>query len=150
MSSKYKAYKALTTPFRPAGPFALYRNSDPQEKAMDETAIAAALETAAAPRYEGDAAQLCAIATHAHMDAPMLTWWIRIPASRARDWSALSLRNWTLQYRELLGHITTGSNLAMCEQCHSHPAQLIAGVWVCSGGCAPLPAARPPAAPASS
>ena len=149
MSSKYKAYKALTTPFRPAGPFTLYRDSqDPQEKAMDENTIAAALETAAAPRYEGDAAQLCAIASSARMDQTMLIWWIRIPASRSRDWGALALRNWTLRYEGLLSHITTGSNLAMCEQCHSHPAQLIAGVWVCSGGCVPLPAARPPAGPA--
>jgi hypothetical protein len=146
MSTKYKAYKALTTPYR-REPFALYRDSHPQEKAMDETAIAAALETAAAPRYEGDAAQLCAIAKHANMDGPMLTWWIRTPASRARDWSALSLRNWTLKYSGLLSHITTGSNLQMCEQCQAHPARLMAGVWICSGGCAPVPA-RPPAGPA--
>ena len=113
----------------------------PKEKpAMDENAIAAALELAAADRYEGDAAQLCAIAEHAAMDQPMLTWWIRIPASRARDWSGIHLRAWTLKYSGLLSHITTGSNLAMCEQCHGHPARLMAGVWYCSGGCAPLPA----------
>ena len=111
---------------------------------IDETAIAAALELAAAPRYEGDAAQLCAIAEHAHMDAPMLTWWIRTPASRSADWSALALRNWTLQYSGLLSHITTGSNIAICEQCHSHPARLMAGVWYCSGNCAPHPARQLP------
>jgi hypothetical protein len=113
------------------------------EKAMDEHAIAAALDAAAAPRYEGDAAQLCAIATHAGMDQAMLTWWIRIPASRAQDIGASALRAWTAKYSGLLSHITTASNLQICEQCHAHPARLTAGAWICSGGnCPPLPETR--------
>ena len=114
---------------------------------MDEIAIGAALDATGAPRYEGDAAQLCAIAIHAGMDQAMLVWWIKVPASRSRDWGRVSLTAWTARYRDLLQHITTSSNLAMCTQCQAHPARLTAGVWICSGGCAPVPA-RQPAGPA--
>jgi hypothetical protein len=109
---------------------------------MDETAITAALEAAGAPRYEGDAAQLCAIASSSHMDQAMLMWWLRVPASRAKDWSGAALRAWTAKYAGLLTHITTAANTKICEQCHAHPARLTAGVWICSGGCAPLPESR--------
>jgi hypothetical protein len=130
---KYKAFKAAQS----------------KEYPMDENAIGAALDATSAPRYPGDAAQLRAIATHAGMDQAMLVWWIKVPASRSRDWGRVALTEWTARYRDLLQHITTGSNLQMCTQCQTHPARLMAGVWLCSGGCPPLPA-RPPAAPASS
>jgi hypothetical protein len=114
---------------------------------MDEIAIGAALDATGAPRYEGDAAQLCAIASSAGMDQAMLVWWCKVPASRAHDWGRVALTQWTARYRDLLQHITTGSNLQMCTQCQAHPARLTAGVWICSGGCAPVPA-RQPAGPA--
>lgn len=122
---------------------ATLRATPKRESHMDETAISAALAAAEAPRYPGDAAQLCSIAEHAHMDSAMLVWWVKVPASRARDWSADSLSLWTRKYSALLSHVTTGDHIAMCEQCHAHPARLMAGVWICSGGCPPLPAAPP-------
>ena len=114
---------------------------------MDETAIAALLESLGAARYEGDAAQLCAIASQARMDQAMLVWWCKVPASRALDWSGAALRAWCTKYSALLSHVTTGDHIAMCEQCHSHPARLMAGVWICSGNCPPLPDAPAAAQP---
>lgn len=115
---------------------------------MDETAIAALLDSIGAARYEGDAAQLCAIAAHTGMDQAMLVWWLKVPASRLRDWSGAALRAWTLRYAALLSHTTTGDNIHMCRQCHSHPARLMGGVWICSSGnCPPLPDAPAAAQP---
>jgi hypothetical protein len=106
MSRKYAAFKAAQSRQEARMPTAT---------PIDEAAIAAALAAAAAPRYEGDAAQLCAIATHAGMDQAMLTWWIRKPATDSRDWGALALRNWTARYKDLLQHITTAGNVQPAE-----------------------------------
>ena len=137
MSTKYKAFKAA-------------QSKKEHHTAMDEYAISAALTAADAPRYEGDAAQLCAIAQQARMDQPMLAWWIKVPASRARDWTAIALRAWTTKFSALLSAVTTGDHIRMCPHCNSHPARLIAGVWYCSSGnCAPSPAAAPQQHPPS-
>ena len=71
---------------------------------IDEQAIAAALDLAGAPRFEGDAAQLCAIASSESLDQAKLAWWIK-DQHAGKEWTASALRAWCAKYRELLSHL---------------------------------------------
>jgi hypothetical protein len=77
---------------------------------MDESQIAAALDTAGADRWDGDAAALAAIATQEGLDQAQLCWWIRDHA-RKRGWAAADLRRWAGKYHELLSLIHSGNQL---------------------------------------
>jgi hypothetical protein len=71
---------------------------------IDEQAISAALDLAGAPRFEGDAAQLCAIASSESLDQAKLVWWIK-DSHAGKEWTAAALRTWCAKYRELLSHL---------------------------------------------
>jgi hypothetical protein len=72
---------------------------------IDESAISAALDLAGAPRFEGDAAQLCAIAASESLDQAKLAWWIK-DSHAGKEWTASALRAWCAKYRELLSHLS--------------------------------------------
>lgn len=109
MSRKYGAFKAAQSKREAAEHERTMQPQPPQ--AINETAIGNALDASNAERWPDDAATLSAIASRAGMDQAMLIWWIRQPASSSRNWGTAALRAYTVRYRDLLQHITTGNNI---------------------------------------